>query len=97
MLSFANASDSKLVNRPDISVIVKFYRNQRARWKLSHSALYHSTTKQYKLRRKIRQCHVAKVAAALIETSSVTKVVVPLVITVCSRMLTGTDRLATQA
>jgi len=50
MISFANASDTKLMNRPKMTVSITFYINQRVREKILHSArLHHTTSKHLKL------------------------------------------------
>jgi len=50
MLSFANESDTELVNRPKVSAFLKFYINKETSKKILHSVqLGHTTNEHSKL------------------------------------------------
>jgi len=60
MISFANASDTNLVNRPKISVFVKFYSNQVHQWNfyIPHNEIMETRNMQSYI--KIGRCLDAK-------------------------------------
>lgn len=57
ILSFVNASDTGLANKPKMSVFAKFYRNHGIRWKILHSAQLHVELEWYVARPVIASFH----------------------------------------